>query len=405
MLTSNFRFMSLFLGIVLLIGVVSLAEDFDDDNDFLQIQGNSRLSGKFILMSNPEKHLITAITTDDVGNIVLSVENTGKRDLTINLIRYFPTKLYNETGAGAAFIFCFSARRDDSNGNNIWMSQDYDIPDRFWDMMPIMRASGDPHTTTPCRHLSLYTGESFSKHERIWELPIWEALVSSVQNNKKDISKIGFSLDIDLSGKEIYSLPEYTVDQITLRRLQNLERAAQRQESKAIPETASDPFRVTLTLSPKTGDLKAAICSSGNLYAKVSVDLDRIFGSKEYPDIFLKRFTAKSQNGILTVLELPSIEETAEYRTLHLEQNETIAKRCKIWDIAVWSEILAASRSDRTRKFELTFPVEVETIDYTPSEYLNHHKETKREKVTTSATLTLDYATVIRMEKLQEASE
>ena len=405
MLTSHLRFTTLFLVTVLLASIVSLAENFDDDGDFLQIQVNDKMIDRFKFIGDSEKHLITSVSTDDAGNIIFSVENTGKRDLTLDLMRYFYTKVFNETKAGTAFIFGFSLLRYNSNGHNDWMAQFDDFPEKYQYMITSMNMSSAPRITTPCRHISLYTGERFAKHEKIWELPIWEVLVSSIQKYKSNTFKICFILDIDLSGKQVYSSPEYTVDQTTLRRLQNLERTAQRQEGKVSDKKEVDPFRATLSFSPKTGDLEIAITSSSNLYAKVSVDLNQIFGSKEHPDLFLKRFTATSQNGVFTALELPSIEKTAEYRTLHLEQNETISKRCKIWDIAVWSEILAVSRSDRIRKFELTFPVVVETIDYTPNEFLNHAEEIKREKITVSVTLTIDYRTMLQMEKLREASQ
>ena len=345
--------------------------------------------------SKDEESTCEVYLNDKTGDIVFSLTNRHYQRIPIDLVQYCSTKLYNEVGGNFKGVF-FASTYIPSDGD--WPSF----------LMIGCRGRGDimfssaPLIKTPNRKIVFYQGESFSKSEKFWQLTVWRKyrLVERMQDDPKSVYDIVMSLVLTCDSQKYIFWPKFPFDQILLRKMLTLEKKYQQDQEKADDRKKEVvPYVFQLRFDAKMGDVKASIATSPNEEIIVTVDLNTVFGSDPDPAYFTQRF-------YLTPDEEPMPpSEPSESRVLNLEQNETVAKTCKIWELAIWSQVVEHLKSRRNERVDMYFPFEAEVVHYASDTFRRHEKELKRETISSSEQIQIDYRTMIQMEKLREASQ
>ena len=249
------------------------------------------------------------------------------------------------------------------------------------------------------RFVDLHEGETVSRKWKINSLHNWDKIRDYLKQypDKVDITK---SVLVLKEGQIEYMLKRCPIDYSSIR---GAERRSATSRSPSVSIRNS-----SLTLDPKTGDLTVTLfheVPDPSTASSVRVNLDESFGYKEDKRNFFAAFTAKSPktDEIKAEQDFPS-SEPGEFRIFDLEDNESVGKECKIWEISIWPQLVESLQANRAERFTLRYPVRVELLGVFDGVPLNEEgfSIVPHEEV---AELTIDYRTMIQVEKLREASQ
>ncbi len=280
----------------------------------------------------------------------------------------------------------------------------------------------DEVDNTRCFHrvCDICRNETFTKKMTLWHQNTWEELSQMPATEIKDGIYLFASFDFPVELEDVGTLRSWANPSVLLDRNKILSlRALQKKLEEKSPGSTQRPptvnprplgtpiFKSSLTFDRKTGLLTTTLfhdVPDASTASAVRVNLDKSFGYKEDQRNFLASFTAKSpKTEEIKSEEIITPPEPGENRIFDLEDNESVGKDSKIWEIAIWPQLVEAMKANRAEKFTICYPVHVELIGKFEGVPLNEegvsivpHEET--------AELTIDYRTMIQMEKLREAS-
>ncbi len=271
------------------------------------------------------------------------------------------------------------------------------------------------------RNLLLFRNEFFCKSAPIWKFSFWGMELFPEKNTKKKNLEYNITSSIrttvidgtgNASPSFLISSTGFSKRQIDA--LYSLHRKAIQAENEkfktVVVPTPSIPAKlsVRLVLDKSTGDLSISISNEANIQdfhevCPVRMNVGDHFGSCEQENVFFSRFYASSSLQKVDT-EIIHFSENEGERIFDLDGNETIGKECKIWEIAIWSRLVEAIKANRAEKFTIRYPVQVELIGKLDDVPLNEDgfSIVPHEEV---AEMTIDYRTMLQMEKLRAAAE
>ncbi len=262
------------------------------------------------------------------------------------------------------------------------------------------------------RNLLLFRNEFLCKSAPIWKFTFWDKEGFSENSTKHLEYNVTSSIrttETDGTGKASPLIINSST--VLLKRqigsLLALQRKAAQDENEAVVPFPMIPAKPSarLLLDKSTGHITITISNEANIQefhevCPVRMNVGAHFGNSQQEDVFFSRFYASSNTH---KIDAPSIQFSEEDRIFDLDGNESVGKECKIWELAIWPQLVDAMKANRSEKFTIRYPVCVELIGKFDNVPLNEegfsivpHEET--------AELTIDYRTMIQMEKLREAS-
>jgi len=249
------------------------------------------------------------------------------------------------------------------------------------------------------RLFRLQKREFFSKSDFVWNIKIWNDLYTAM----RELPDIPFVLSgppVVLKHEDTFLLtsPKFELDLKTLNRLRILQAQTEKKEASKSSGPVPPSIDVTFILDPQTGILKLSVGSPGEY---VRVHLDILFGES-----FAERFIAQPKTGEALAVESIDIvpQEPDQHRTVDLGAGERVGKSLPIWELAIWPQLVEALKVNRGEKFTIRYPVRVELLGVFDGVPLNDegYSIVPYEEI---AELTIDYRTMVQMEKRREASE
>ena len=253
--------------------------------------------------------------------------------------------------------------------------------------------------------LTLFEGESFAKSVKIWDLPIWSKLHETLRTHRNLTFLIEGSsfTKVRIDGSIRKMLADLEVDFRTVSMMKSLHERLKRTQ-RPDSENKQPPVIIDLNLLQENGDLVLSIRSASEQDVRVNLDVNFTDLQKRFGTNITNLESADQHADHLENIRSINTEGAPQNREVDLEKNEILRKKLKIWDLSVWPQLVETLKAERSRKYIISYSVQVELIGEFDGVSLNEDGYSIVPYEETAA-LSIDYRTMIQMEKLREASQ